>query len=876
MNDAINNTSTNALTSTKDQTLEERLWLDSTLRTFDEILRESYEKSIEDFADGVLYHFAKITEALRGTFFVADLEKELVEAIAGYACKPEKLPQTKFDWGEGLVGQAVKVRETMYMENLPQQSITVASSLGQVPASALLIVPLVFNDHIYGAIELIFVDKLPTRFMELSERLGRNIASMLGSIQSNIKTRHLLEVSREQAAHLAAQEEELRQNMEEMTSTQEHLEKQVQETNAMKQELLVRDQLLNKTALVSETDLNGVITYANEKFSTVSKYSIEELLGSAHSIVRHPDVSPSVFRKMWDTIQNGKIFKGKFKNRAKDGATYWVDASVAPVLNEEGIPVRYLAIRFDITDEMEKRSEVQHLLEQSQQQQSDLVTSEEELRQNMEELTAVQTNLEQQMRATGRVKAELEARVGLLNKAALMSESDLYGTITYVNDKFCEVAQYTREELIGKPHNMIRHPDTPKEVFREMWATIKSGNIFYAKYQNRAKDGSAYWVDATIGPVLDSDGNLVKYIAIRFDITEEMARRNKIQDLLEQSQQQQSDLVSSEEELRQNMEELQASQANLEGQMQETMEVRAELETRIGLLNKTALVSESDLYGGITYVNEKFCEVAQYTSEELKGKPHSIIRHPDTPKEVFREMWATIKSGEIFHATYKNRAKDGSAYWVDATIAPVLGKDGNPVRYIAIRFDITEEMERRRKVQSLLEESRGQQSELVSSEEELRQNMEELQAMQTNLERQMEEIEVVKAELQARDNLLNKSALVSESDLYGTITYANEKFCEVAQYTLDELLGKPHNIIRHSDTPKEIFAEMWATIKGGGVFNAKYKNRAKDGSAYWVDATIAPVLNEEGKPARYIAIRFDITEEMETKEKLMKQIGNNQ
>ncbi|WP_299457591.1 PAS domain-containing protein [uncultured Microscilla sp.] len=688
----------NTFAKTEDQTLQDRLWLDATLQSFDEILRGSYDKSIEDFADAILYHFAKITQALRGTFFTADIDKELLVATGGYACRPEHLPKKEFYWGEGLVGQAVKTQETLYMNNLPPVSITVDSSLGQVPAVALLIVPLIFNEEAYGAIELVFVEDLPDKFILLSERLSKNIASMLGSIQSNIRTKHLLEVSQEQATHLAAQEEELRQNMEEMTATQEHLEKQVQETNAMKQELLVRDQLLNKIALVSETDLNGTITYANEKFSKVSKYSIEELLGSPHNIVRHPEVSPAVFRKMWDTIQSGKIFKGKFKNQAKDGTTYWVDASVAPVLNDEGVPVRFLAIRFDITDEMEKRAEVQHLLEQSQQQQSDLVTSEEELRQNMEELTAVQTNLEQQMRATERVKAELEARVNLLNKAALMSEADLYGTITYANEKFCEVSGYTLDELLGKPHNIIRHPDTPKEVFKEMWSTIKDGRVFHAKYKNRTKDNDEYWVDATIAPVLDAQGNLIKYIAIRFDITEEMERRNKVQHLLEQSQQQQSDLVNSEEELRQNMEELQAMQANLEGQMEENQEVKAALEARDNLLNKAALVSEADLYGTITYANEKFCKVAQYSLEELVGKPHNIVRHPDTPQEVFKNMWATIQRGKVFNAKYKNQARDGSTYWVDATIAPVLDKNGDPVRYIAIRFDITEEMEAREKL----------------------------------------------------------------------------------------------------------------------------------------------------------------------------------
>jgi PAS domain S-box-containing protein len=698
----------NKLVTAEDQTLQERLWVDSTLRAFDDVLRESYDKPIEDFADVVLYHFAKITQAMRGTFFTADVEHQVLTAIGGYACHPDRLPTKEFYWGEGLIGQVAKTKETLYMGNLPQQSITVNSSLGQVPAVALLIVPLVFNEQVHGVIELVFIEKLSEKIRELAERLSKNIASMLGSIQNNIKTRHLLEVSREQAAHLAAQEEELRQNMEEMATTQENLEKQVQQTNAVKQELMVREQLLNKIALVSETDLNGTITYANEKFSKVSKYSIEELLGSPHNIVRHPDVSQAVFRNMWDTIQNGKIFKGKFQNLAKDGTTYWVDVSVAPILNEEGIPVRYLAIRFDITDEMEKRAEVQNLLEQSQQQQSDLVTSEEELRQNMEELTAVQSNLEQQMRATERVKAELETRVNLLNKTALMSEADLYGTITYANEKFCEISEYTLSELVGKAHNIIRHPDTPKEVFREMWATIKDGRVFRARYKNRTKSGGEYWVDATVAPVLDAQGNPIKYIAIRFDISEDVARQQKVEGLLKSSQEQQSELLNSEEELRQNMEELQAMQANLEGQMQETQGIKAELEARDSLLNKSALVSEADLYGTITYANEKFCEVSGYTLDELVGKAHNIVRHPDTPKEVFKEMWQTIKSGNVFRAVYKNRKKDGSAYWVDATLSPVLDTSGNPVRYIAIRFDITEHMEAREELTKQIEGNKSE------------------------------------------------------------------------------------------------------------------------------------------------------------------------
>ncbi len=118
-----------------------------------------------------------------------------------------------------------------------------------------------------------------------------------------------------------------------------------------------------------------------------------------------------------------------------------------------------------------------------------------------------------------KLSAEIEARTNLLNTAAIVSETDKFGTITFVNDTFCKISKYSREELIGKPHNIVRHPDMPKEVFKELWDTIKAGKIFQGIVKNRAKDGTPYWVIATIGGVLDSEGKPYKYIGVRVDIT---------------------------------------------------------------------------------------------------------------------------------------------------------------------------------------------------------------------------------------------------------------------------------------------------------------------------------------------------------------------
>lgn len=107
---------------------------------------------------------------------------------------------------------------------------------------------------------------------------------------------------------------------------------------------------------------------------------------------------------------------------------------------------------------------------------------------------------------------------------------------------------------------------------------------------------------------------------------------------------------------------------------------------------------------------------------------------------------------------------------------------------------------------------------------------------------------------------LNHTALVSMTDVRGNITYANEKFVEVSKYSLQELLGQNHRILKSDEHPNELFADLWRTIASGKVWRGEIKNRAKDGSYYWVDTAIAPVLNQHGRPERYISVRFLITE----------------
>ncbi|MDD2356746.1 MAG: PAS domain S-box protein [Thiovulaceae bacterium] len=98
---------------------------------------------------------------------------------------------------------------------------------------------------------------------------------------------------------------------------------------------------------------------------------------------------------------------------------------------------------------------------------------------------------------------------------AIVSETDTKGVITFANRKFCEISGYEKDELIGKPHNIVRHPDMPRIAFAQMWHDIQAGNTWHGIVKNLRKDGLYYWVETEITPVFDAEGTITGYIAAR-------------------------------------------------------------------------------------------------------------------------------------------------------------------------------------------------------------------------------------------------------------------------------------------------------------------------------------------------------------------------
>ncbi|ALU44406.1 PAS domain-containing hybrid sensor histidine kinase/response regulator [Pseudoalteromonas rubra] len=380
----------------------------------------------------------------------------------------------------------------------------------------------------------------------------------------------------------------------------------------------------------------------------------------------------------------------------------------------------------------------------------------------------------------------LESARYALDKHSLVSVTDLEGVIVYVNDLFCQVSGYSKEEILGKKHNILNSGAQTKAYWKAMHDRVLSGHVWHDEVRNRAKDGHYYWVDTTIVPNFDSNKQVIGFTSIRTDIS-------KQKETIEQLE----------------IAKLQAEAAKF-------------------ALDQHSLVPMADIDGKISYVNEQFVRVSGYSREELIGRKHSILNSGNQPKSYWQKMHGTVLSGQVWQDEVKNRAKNGQFYWVDTTIVPNYNSKNEVVGFTSIRTDITHQKEH------------------------------------------LEQIAIAKQQAEAAKFALDQHSLVSIADIQGNITYVNKQFEKISGYTKEELLGRKHNILNSGNQPKSYWQKMHGTVLAGNVWHDEVKNRAKDGTFYWVDTTIVPNLNTRNEVVGFTSIRTDITQQKENIERLAK------
>ncbi len=497
----------------------ERTWVSQGIAKFSEIFREQ-NKSLEETLDHFIIEFSKYISCNQASLFILDEAAEpKLKLISCYAFNRKKYLTKEVAPGEGLVGQVFLEQQSVYLKKVPENYIRITSGLGDAPPRVIYIVPLKVNDKIEGVLELASFQEWKGFQKSFIERIAEIVGSAISSIKLNEKTAALLTESRSKEAILKSQEEELRQNLEELHATQEEIQRKSNEAYQQNSKLTaILDSTVNPVITINE---RGLIETVNKATLELFGYSEAELINqNVRILMTEPNHSQhDKYLHNYKTTGIKKII-GKLRKseaRKKDGSTFPIEIAV----NEADLGNRkiFTGIIRDISERENFEHEQTQLIEE-------LRAQEEELNQNMEELNATQDEINRQLKATAHLNREMDARMKVLNQSTILSESDLFGNIIFANKKFCEVSQYSVEELIGKPHNLVRHPDMPKEVFKAMWETIKAGAVFRGIVKNRKKNGEPYYVDAIIAPVLDEDGKPEKYIGARYVIEEiELAER---------------------------------------------------------------------------------------------------------------------------------------------------------------------------------------------------------------------------------------------------------------------------------------------------------------------------------------------------------------
>lgn len=370
------------------------------------------------------------------------------------------------------------------------------------------------------------------------------------------------------------------------------------------------------------------------------------------------------------------------------------------------------------------------------------------------------------------------------NSQDAISVSDENFNVIYRSPSAVRITGYTDQERLLTDAMKMTHPEDLSALQISMQEVLeKPGIPIPCFFRTKHKEGHYVWMEGTMTNRLD-DPEVQGIISNLRDVSER---------------------VKSQEQLQHTIRELSDYKYSLD---------------------ESSIIAITDQKGIIKHANENFCRISKFSREELIGEDHRIINSGYHTKEFIRDLWVTIANGKIWRGDIKNKAKDGTTYWVETTIVPFLNEAGKPFQYVAIRSDITQ-----------------------------RKQMEE------NLQASIREITDYKY-------ALDESSIVAITDQKGIILHANDNFCKISKYRRNELIGQDHRIVNSGFHTKEFIRDLWVTIANGKIWRGDIKNKAKDGTTYWVETTIVPFLNDKGKPYQYVAIRADITHRKETEEQL--------
>src|SRR5215216_3237193 len=396
---------------------------------------------------------------------------------------------------------------------------------------------------------------------------------------------------------------------------------------------------------------------------------------------------------------------------------------------------------------------------------------------------------------------------GVKDYAIFMLDPD--GKVASWNEGAHHIKGYSQQEILGHHFSVFFAEADLKRSKPERELEIAQDEGSYEEEGWRVrKDGSRFWASVLITALWDEAGSLRGFAKVTRDITERKRAEEEIRQLNK----------NLENRVEERTSQLEAAVAELESHQRELRQSEERFRILVeGVSDYAIFMLSPD--GSVVSWNEGAERIQGYGASEITGKHFSIFYAEEDVERGLpeEELRVAAAEGRFEEEGWRVR-KDGTRYQAEVVITALRDEAGNLQGFSQVTRDITARKE---------------------AEE----------ALRTSLRRM--------ADLKAA---LDESAIVSTTDEHGKITYANERFCEISGYYMEELVGQDHRILNSGYHTKEFSENLWSTIVRGDVWRGEIRNRARDCGPYWIDATIVPFLDETGEPDQYFAICNDVTE----------------
>ncbi len=242
-----------------------------------------------------------------------------------------------------------------------------------------------------------------------------------------------------------------------------------------------------------------------------------------------------------------------------------------------------------------------------------------------------------------------------IEKSNIISKTDKEGIITFVNDEFCKISGYEKDELIGQNHNIVRHPDVPASNFKLLWDTINAKKIYKDTVKNLAKNGSTFYVNTTVIPILDENENILEFVAIRYDVTNEVCYKHKLQ---KKEIELQELNISLEKRVQEKTKELKELNETLERRVKEEI-LKNEQKQQV-MFWQSRLASLGEMLANIAHqwrqpLTELNLSIFTLKKSALNGNYDEVVRYYDDSKKIIKNMSNTIDDFTNFFKPEKEK-----------------------------------------------------------------------------------------------------------------------------------------------------------------------------------------------------------------------------